>query len=182
MATSLKPIKCEQCGKNIPIKPYHIGRLKMYYSRRFCDRRCLRITHNGTKLHPELYGKWKSMRERCLTPSTTSYPNYGGRGIAVCKRWDSFTNFLADMGDSYKKGLSLERIDVNGDYEPSNCRWATRSEQARNTRRNRYITYKNKTQTLADWSDELSIKRTTITQRIDHYKWTIPQALGFERR
>lgn len=75
------------------------------------------------------------MLNRCNNPRNSAYENYGGRGIKVCDRWNSFENFLSDMGEKREKGMSIERVDVNGNYEPRNCIWADPKTQARNTRR-----------------------------------------------
>lgn len=116
---------------------------------------------HGTKT----YQTWKSMRERCLCKTAKAYPRYGGRGITVCDRWDSFENFYADMGDR-PENHSIERIDNNGPYSPENCKWATDIEQANNKRNNRLLTYGGKTQTVPQWARDLNIKQGTIAVRL----------------
>lgn len=132
------------------------------------------LTHRKT-FTPE-YASWKAMRNRCNYKGNKSYSYYGGRGITVCERWDSFVNFLADMG-SKPEGYTLDRIDVNGNYEPSNCRWASKSQQLRNTSRAKVATLNGKTQSIHDWVKELGLKYTTVKTRIWNLGWTPEQAL-----
>ena len=125
------------------------------------------------------YSSWHSMKRRCLDPSHTAFKFYGGRGIKICPQWigeNGFANFLNDMGKRPDSSYSLDRINSQGDYEPSNCRWASRTTQARNTRSNKLLTMNGKTQCLKAWSEELGIGAKTITCRLDR-GWTVERAL-----
>lgn len=129
-------------------------------------------TKNGMS---STYARWQSMVGRCSCPTASGYKNYGGRGITVCERWRVFGNFLADMGEA-PDGMELERINNDEGYSPSNCRWATPSEQSRNRRSNRIISAFGKSQTLIAWSEETNIRRDTISRRLK-LGWTPEQAL-----
>lgn len=117
---------------------------------------------SGTRIHDI----WCGMRARCLNPNDNAYAHYGGRGILICERWDSFEAFFADMGDCPPKG-ELERVDNERGYEPGNCRWATRAEQMRNTRRNRVVEYAGKEWCLTDLANCLGVHPRTLFARID---------------
>src|SRR4029077_16821093 len=119
------------------------------------------------------------MRGRCYNQRNHKFPRYGGRGISVCRRWDKFENFLADMGRC-PKGKSLDRIDNNGNYEPGNCRWATRKQQARNTATNRLIEFDGKSYCAAEWSEKTGLSEHMIYQRI-RLGWTAKRALTTPR-
>jgi hypothetical protein len=112
------------------------------------------------------YNSWQSMLSRCNNPKNMQYRNYGGRGITVCDEWkNSFENFLKDMGER-PENTSLDRIDVNGNYSPNNCRWATKAEQARNKRQTIWITFDEKTQCLTDWANEIGISSEGLRYRL----------------
>jgi len=117
------------------------------------------------------------MRSRCNNPNDQSYPRYGGRGISVCERWDRFEVFLADMGKRPAPGYSLDRTDNNGNYEPGNCHWATKTDQARNRRSNRRLTHDGRTMTLAEWAHAVALNQNTISRRIDRLGWSVARAL-----
>lgn len=115
------------------------------------------------------------MKSRCSNPRHPKYQSYGARGIKVCTRWKSFANFLADMGEA-PAGLSLDRKNNDGHYEPGNCRWATRAEQASNTRLTRRITFNGLTMSRAAWERRLGLGPCTLTYRLQQ-GWPLEKAL-----
>lgn len=133
-------------------------------------------THGLSKTR--IYKTWLSMKDRCYRKKCNAYSLYGGRGIKICDEWlFDFMNFYNwAMKNSYSDNLSIDRIDVNGNYEPSNCRIVSMKEQANNVRRNHLIEYKGKTQTLSQWSDEVGISSHTLLNRLQN-GWSIEKAL-----
>jgi hypothetical protein len=117
------------------------------------------------------------MRNRCRNPNEKAYKYYGARGIKVCKEWETFDNFHKwAIETGYVEGLTIDRIDNNKDYEPNNCRWATKKEQALNRKTNRHIEFRGETKTLCEWSEEYGINRTTFMNRLER-GWSIEKAL-----
>lgn len=126
---------------------------------------CAVVTHGESKT--PMYRVYIGMRRRCSNPKEPSYKHYGGRGIRVCERWEeSYENFLADMGPRPSDRHSIDRIDVNGNYEPGNCRWATWNEQSRNRRNNVFIEHEGARLCIADWSKKLGLNASVIGQRL----------------
>lgn len=115
------------------------------------------------------------MCQRCFNKNEPKYKYYGGRGITVCDRWRRYPNFLEDMGEAPPK-MTLDRIDNNKGYEPGNCRWATRFEQARNRRTNVFWTHNGITLCLKDWATRLGMPKNTLTQR-RAYGWSVERSL-----
>ena len=124
-------------------------------------------TKHGMK-KSKIYGVWCGMKERCYNCNNKRYKCYGGRGIRVCDEWaNDFREFYEwAKNNGYKKGLTIDRIDNNGNYEPNNCRWVTSKQQNRNYSKNHNITYKGETKCIADWADYFGINRTTIAWRL----------------
>jgi len=133
------------------------------------------ITH-GLSSRPE-YRVWGAMTERCTNPHNKAYEYYGARGISVCERWKRFELFLLDMGERPSTKHSIERKDVNGNYTPDNCHWATCSDQMRNRTDSKFLTLNGVTKHLSTWAEDLGIKRSTLAQRIYVYKWSVERAL-----
>lgn len=129
----------------------------------------------GRSTNDFLYGVWSLMMRRCYG-STKDDAHYIERKITVCKRWHSYQNFKSDMESTFEVGLTLDRTNNDKGYSPENCRWATRREQAYNRRSNRLITFRGVTKHLSIWADELGIKRTTLSERIDSCGWSIEKA------
>lgn len=160
------------CGKVI----FASGSLLRSGKKRSCG--CDRVRVSPSKTHGRTgtreYRAWMAMKNRCRNPKFSQYKDYGGRGIRFCERWESFESFFADMG-ACPIGNSIDRIDVNGNYEPSNCRWSDRKTQARNTRVNRRITFNGTTKCLKEWSEELEMDQSSLAERIQ--KWGTEKAL-----
>lgn len=123
-----------------------------------------RMVHGLSKT-PE-YRTWQGILQRCNNPASQAYSYYGGRGITVCERWQEFTNFYADMGARPSSGHTIDRIDSNGHYHPDNCRWATRLEQQRNTRRSRHIKLNGESMAIGEAVERSGVNRSTIIGRI----------------
>lgn len=119
----------------------------------------------------QLANMWQTMKQRCYNPNREKYIDYGGRGIMVCDEWkESFECFAKwALSNGYKPGLQLDRIDNDGNYCPSNCRWVTPKENSRHTRKSKYLTLNNETKTVAEWCDTLPISQYTIYWWIKKY-------------
>lgn len=144
------------------------------------DLYCYNNLNNMNKLDKKINQAWRSMLYRCDNPHDKRYKDYGGRGIKVCPEWQEFSNFYRDMGSSCREGLSLDRIDNDGNYQPGNCRWATPQEQSRNTRTCTKLTYKGMTKGIIEWANGLGIKADTLHGRIKDYGWDVKLALSLE--
>lgn len=125
--------------------------------------------------HSAEYGVWVGIKKRCLCKTDKMFGCYGGRGIQVCESWLDFVNFYSDMGPR-PPGMQIDRIDNDGNYEPSNCRWATRKENCNNRRSNIVIEYKNEKMTVRQWEEKLGFNKDTLLLRL-RKGWPIERAL-----
>lgn len=142
-----------------------------------------RSTSHG-KTHHRLYNIYNKIKERCYRESDPNYKYYGARGIIVCDEWLSdFENFYQwAINNGYSDNLTIDRIDVNGNYMPSNCRWVTMKTQCNNKRENIYIEYNGETRTLKEWSEILGINYSTLYGRVVTRKWDIERAFNTKVR
>ena len=134
---------------------------------------------NKQKVKTKTYQCWLDMKQRCYNKNNQRYYTHGERGITVCETWlNSYQSFYKDMGEK-PKGYSIDRVNNDGNYEPSNCRWATSKEQAENRRTNVNITYNNITKTLSQWAASLNITQASFTKRLS--KFSLEKAMSITR-
>lgn len=172
--------RCE-CGKESAIDHYAL--LRNHSKSCGCYKRDNpgALTHGHCRNHrdsPE-WKCWQGIVERCCNPNSRNHDRYGGRGIRMCEQWrQSFEQFLADMGPRPSPKHTIDRINNDGNYEPSNCRWATRTEQVRNRSITKRLTLNGVTRTLKEWSDITGIKYQTLRNRVVNLGMTGEQALS----
>lgn len=138
-------------------------------------------THGMTKT--DFYHRYTSILDRCLNKKNNYFNHYGARGIKCL--WKTFEEFRDDMYESYllhckeygKKNTSIDRIDNNGNYCKENCKWSTKKEQSRNTRRNHFLIFNGKRLTVSEWAEIIGVERNTIYERINHFGWSIKKTL-----
>ena len=168
---------CHRCGKVAFVQPKKL----LSGHKKSCG--CLRFKKEGRSRTSE-YGSWAGMLLRCTgkgpggkISKRKDFENYMDRGIGICERWLDFDNFMEDMGPKPSDKHTIERRDNDGNYEPGNCRWATRKEQNNNTRKNVFFTYKGRRQTMAQWAEETGIPYGRLQWRLLTAKWSIEDAL-----
>ena len=130
--------------------------------------------------NPRLYNIWEKMKTRCYNQNSEKFKCYGGRGITICVEWKN--NFYAfrewAIANGYREDLTIDRIDVNGNYEPTNCRWATIKEQQNNRRNNKIISYNGKTLNVSQWAELYNIRASTLYCRIYQRGWDFEKAIN----
>jgi len=166
MANNIKHRICGSCGKTFS-KPHNVS-VGTWEKRKYCSIVCRGkgIAKHGQAWKTPEYYVWQAMVQRCTNQRNPNYHKYGNRGIEVCNRWRSFDAFYADMGSRPSPDHSLERENNNGHYEPGNCRWATRTEQANNTRWNHRLSVDGIEDTVAGWARRKGLRPNTIVTRL----------------
>jgi hypothetical protein len=145
-------------------------------------RKAMHSKHGGYSLHKKTYQCWSDMKQRCLNPRAHNYHNYGGRGIQICPEWAlDFSAFLSDMGPK-PDGMTLERLNVNGNYEPSNCRWATAYEQCLNRRDSVILTVDGVSMTLYQWARKIGLHPSSLQWRIRGMGMSAEEAIKSPKR
>lgn len=177
--------KC-QCGNKIIVRGAYLktgntkscGCFKLEYSKKHIkELHKLQIRHNESRTR--LHRIWLGMKDRCNNPNNPRYSDYGGRGICVCDNWNCSYESFRDWSllNGYEQHLSIDRIDVDGNYEPQNCKWSTNKEQQNNMRTNKLLTYKGETHSISEWSEITGINKSTLSKRINRSGWSVEKAL-----
>lgn len=170
--STYRRVRCEcECGD---VRDYYYHAVKSGKTSS-CGCYSREITADRSRTHgmckTETYTSWQAMINRCNDVKHEAYHNYGGRGIKVCERWlTSFANFYEDMGERPSE-YTLDRIHVNGDYEPGNCKWSSKKEQSWNKRNNRYVKYAGKTMNLYEWSEILNMNYAALWHKCNKSNW-----------
>ena len=181
----VKRWRCEcECGKMTQASTTQLSKGHCKSCGCFMKDKAARLHTTHGMFGKRIYHIYSGMTQRCENRSSDDYHNYGGRGITVCDEWkNSFESFCDwAMANGYAENLTIDRINVNGNYEPSNCRWVTSKKQNNNRRNNRLLTYNGETHTMAEWADITGIKYSVLACRILNHKWTAERALTQEVR
>jgi len=176
--------RCTKCGETKPLTEFYKrsdGAAEPYRGRcKTCSRRGAGQNARRREIRKERPESaiLSQMIQRCHNPSNPAFSNYGGRGIVVCDRWrESLSNFLEDLGPRPGRNYSVDRIDNDGNYEPGNCRWASRREQNRNTRQNVQLTIDGRTQCRTAWAEETGVPAAVIRDRMEKLGWDAKRAV-----
>ena len=157
------------------------GQKMKYKSEEARQRAISNLKTDGSPTHgmtnTPVYVSWSNMKARCSNPNNPSYKDYGERGITYCEEWQLFENFYADVGHLWTEGLTLERIDVNGNYCKENCTWVSRYKQAINRTNTRLFIHDEVSMTLTDWAKHLGKNRSTLAQRFYVLGWSVEDTL-----
>lgn len=161
--------KCD-CGNEVDVRGYslRVGNTQSCGCLQKEKNLELRTTHG--QCHSRLYNIWCGIRNRCSLPSTSCYKYYGARGIKVCEEWNDFPVFMEwALSHGYADNLTIDRIDIDGNYCPENCRWITIQEQQRNKRSNHYIEFNGERKTLKEWADSIGIHHVSLLERLERW-------------
>lgn len=169
--------RCKACGNTSMVTRSNLtsGHTKSCgcIKKKACSENFKKHGQTGTRLH----NIWRDILKRCKNKNYREFHLYGGRGIEVCEEWTQFENFFNwAKSNGYEDSLTIDRVDTNGNYEPSNCRWTTQKRQNNNKRNNHFITFRGRTLTISEWSDATGISQRALWYRISH-GWTIEKAL-----
>lgn len=165
-------VRC-RCGIEKVVERKHLVSNKI----KSCGGIGCKVTRTHGQSKTPTWTSWMAMRSRCLDPKSKDYQNWGGRGITICERWNDFALFIEDMGERPTLEHEIDRFPNNdGNYEPTNCRWATKTEQANNRRSNTIIEFNGETLNVCQWADRYGIDRSTLCMRLTA-GWTFERAI-----